>query len=217
MSASSENASGGISISTGWRRPRCTRAKASCTASGISVAESARRCHAVIGRTRSSWSSISWSRPRPLPMPSRLICPATKTTGDDARERGRQPRTGVVHPHPRHDEGHAGAASAAGVPVGEVGGALLVPGGHELDRRLVVEAVDRVHGLVAGQAEHVADALAGQLAGERPAARHGLGHQPYTLSNSRRARPARRTGRRASVRGRDGAVGARGRTRGGAR
>ena len=136
----SENASGGISISTGCRRPRCTRTNASCTVSGISSACSARRCHAVIGRTRSSWSSISCRRPRCLPMPARFTCPAIEHDGGGRRERGRQAGAGVVHADPGHDERHPGAAAGAGVAVGQVGGALLVAGGDELDRRLVVEA-----------------------------------------------------------------------------
>ena len=55
-------------------------------------------------------------------------------------------------------------------------------GGHELDRRLVVEPVDRVHGLVAGKAEHVLHALAHELAGEGLATGHLFGCHRSTSS-----------------------------------
>ena len=45
------------------------------------------------------------------------------------------------------------------------------------DRRLVVEAVERVHELVARQAEHVLHVLADELAGERLPAGHLLRHR----------------------------------------
>ena len=135
---------------------RLHAANASWTASGISPAVSARSRHVVIGRTRSSWSWISCRSPRPWPMPSRLTCPAISTTGDEAANAVARPRAGVVDADPGHHERDTRAAAAAGIAVGDIGGALLVPGGDEPDRRLVVEGVERVHGLVAGEAEHPA-------------------------------------------------------------
>ena len=122
----------------GARAARARTPRARCR--GSRRRRSARRCHSVIGRTRSSWSSISCSRPRCWPMPARFTCPAMSTTGEDERERGGQPGAGVVDADAGHHERHAGATAAAGVAVGQVGGALLVAGGDEADRRLVVEA-----------------------------------------------------------------------------
>ncbi len=85
MSASvkATNTSGGTSTSTGRVRPSNMVAKAWRMAPGISSASSTRRADLVMGRTMSSWSSISWVRLSPWPRPCCSIWPASNMTGDE--------------------------------------------------------------------------------------------------------------------------------------
>ena len=84
------------------------------------------------------------------------------------RVRGRHAGTGVVDADTGHDERHAGPARGACVAVGHERRRLLVARREEADAiGHVVETVERVHHLVAGQPEDDLDALFDQLLGER--------------------------------------------------
>ena len=52
-------------------------------AAGMAWGSRTRSAHLVMGRTTSSWSWMSWSRPRSLPMPCRLTWPAKRSTGEE--------------------------------------------------------------------------------------------------------------------------------------
>ena len=93
--------------------------------------------------------------------------------GRRARPGGGQAGHGVVDAHPGHHAGDAGPPRGPGVAVGHVGGRLLVAGGEPPDVG-VVERVEQVHGLVAGQAEHDLHSLGDQLVDRRPAPRRHL-------------------------------------------
>ena len=159
--------------------------------SGISSAVSARRCHDVIGTHEVELVVDLVQQPEALADPVAVDLAGDQHHRRRGRERGGQARSGVVDPDAGHDERHPGTSTAAGVAVGQVGGALLVARGDELDRRLVVQPVDRVHGLVAGKAEHVLHALADELAGEGLATRHAFGGHPFGCHRSTSSAPGR--------------------------
>ena len=72
-----------VSISVGRGRPDLIWTNASCTPAATPSASVMRSAHFVIGRTMSSWSCTSCSSPRSRPMPWRLTCPATSSTGEE--------------------------------------------------------------------------------------------------------------------------------------
>ena len=88
---------------------------------------------------------------------------------------GGQPGGRVVDPDTGDDHGHPRAARGTGVPVGHVGGALLVAGHDVADLGRVDQGVECCHELVAGEAEDHLDTLVDQLAGQGLAPGHGDG------------------------------------------
>ena len=86
------------------------------------------------------------------------------------------PDAGVVHPDAGHDHRDAGTPARARVPVGHVGGGLLVAGHDVADLGYVDERVERGHQLVAGETEDHLDALRAELARERGTAGHRFRH-----------------------------------------
>ena len=103
----------------------------------------------------------------------------------DGRRRGvggAQSRRCVQQARPRHHQRRANLSAGPRVAVGHVGGGLLVAGGDEPDARHVVEGVQRVVQLHAGQSENHAHAFKVQRAHQGLAAGHG-GHNNTFLGS----------------------------------
>ena len=79
----SRNASGGASTWAGRGRPVAITTNALWIAAGRPSGSRTRVAYFVTGRTTSSWSWMSWSRPRSLPIPARFTWPASSSTGDE--------------------------------------------------------------------------------------------------------------------------------------
>ena len=87
---------------------------------------------------------------------------------------GHDARHGVGGAGARGDENNAHLARGAGIAVGHVGCALLVPGQHVVDALGVIERVVDLDCLAAGVAKDRVDALALQACDDRLGAGHGL-------------------------------------------
>ena len=106
---------------------------------------------------------------------------------EDGRRRGvggAQSRRCVQQARPRHHQRRAHLSAGAGVAVGHVGGGLLVARGDEADAGHVVERVEGVVQLYAGQSKNHADAFKVQRAHQGLAAGH-RGHNNTFLGSFR--------------------------------
>ena len=111
--------------------------------------------------TSASWKASS-------PRSTTFACPVITTIGHRVHLRGEDAGDRVGGAGARGDEDHGGLAAGARVAVRHVGGALLVPGEHEVDGG-IHQRVEQGNGGPAGQAEDVLHPLLLQHV------HHGLG------------------------------------------
>ena len=169
--ASSENASGGISISTGRRRPAQPRKRFVHRARDLARGE---RAVLPCGDRPDELELVVDLMEQVEGLADAVTIDLTRDQQHRrrCRPRGRQSRAGVVDADAGDDERDAGPPARARVAVGHEGRALFVAGGDPRDRRFVVDPVERVHDLIARQPEDVLYAFVRELARQRMTTGH---------------------------------------------